>query len=134
VQAMHEAMSPENLYLRFFSLSRNSAEREAQRVCRPAGPDHAVLLAWLVGVASYEPVGTAGSAEVAFAVPDDMHGRGAATLLLEHLVSLARTRGPAGRAGPTWPACGTCCSRGQSRWSAPAAGRARSAGWSCTTS
>jgi acyl-CoA synthetase (NDP forming)/GNAT superfamily N-acetyltransferase len=97
VQAMHEVMSPENLYLRFFSLSRRSAEQEAQRVCRPAGPDHAMLLAWLagrlVGVASYEPTGTAGTAEVAFAVPDDMHRRGVATLLLEHLVSLARLRG-----------------------------------------
>jgi acyl-CoA synthetase (NDP forming)/GNAT superfamily N-acetyltransferase len=97
VQAMHEALSPENLYLRFFTLSRGSAEQEAQRVCRPAGPDHAVLLAWLggrlIGVASYEPGGTAGTAEVAFAVPDDMHRRGVATLLLEHLVSLARRRG-----------------------------------------
>ena len=97
VQAMHEAMSPENLYLRFFSMSRNSAEREAERVCRPADASHGVLLAWqdgrLIGVASYEPAGTAGAAEVAFAVPDDMHGRGVATLLLEHLVSLARRRG-----------------------------------------
>jgi acyl-CoA synthetase (NDP forming)/GNAT superfamily N-acetyltransferase len=97
VRAMHEAMSPDNLYLRFFTLSRGSAEQEAQRTCRPAGPDHAVLLAWLggrlVGVASYEPAGTAGTAEVAFAVPDDMHRRGVATLLLEHLVSLARLRG-----------------------------------------
>ena len=33
VQAMHEALSPENLYLRFFTLSRGSAEQEAQRVC-----------------------------------------------------------------------------------------------------
>jgi acyl-CoA synthetase (NDP forming)/GNAT superfamily N-acetyltransferase len=97
VQAMHEVMSAENLYLRFFSLSRSSAEREALRVCRPAGGDHGALLAWLdgrlVGVASYEPAGTLGAAEVAFAVPDDMHGRGVATLLLEHLVSLARRHG-----------------------------------------
>jgi acyl-CoA synthetase (NDP forming)/GNAT superfamily N-acetyltransferase len=97
VRAMHEAMSPDNLYLRFFTLSRGSAEQEAHRVCRPAASDHAVLLAWLggrlVGVASYEPAGTAGTAEVAFAVPDDMHRRGVATLLLEHLVSLARRRG-----------------------------------------
>jgi acyl-CoA synthetase (NDP forming)/GNAT superfamily N-acetyltransferase len=97
VRAMHAVMSPDNLYLRFFSLSPNSGEREALRVCRPPGADHGALLAWLagrlVGVASYEPVGTAGSAEVAFAVPDDMHHRGLATLLLEHLVSLARRRG-----------------------------------------
>ena len=32
-------------------------------------------------------------AEVAFAVPDDMHGRGIASLLLEHLVWQARQRG-----------------------------------------
>jgi acyl-CoA synthetase (NDP forming)/GNAT superfamily N-acetyltransferase len=96
VRDMHAAMSPENLYLRFFSMSKNVAEREARRLCRPAGPDHAALLACLggqvVGAASYEPTGTAGVAEVAFAVADGMHGRGVATLLLEHLVSLARIR------------------------------------------
>ena len=74
VRAMHAAMSPDNLYLRFFSLSPYSGEREAERVCLPPGADHGALLAWLagrlVGVASYEPVGAAGSAEVAFAVPD----------------------------------------------------------------
>jgi acyl-CoA synthetase (NDP forming) len=96
VQGMHAAMSPDNLYLRFFSLSPLNAEAEAVRVCRAPGPDHAALLAWLgdrlVGVASYEPSGP-GTAEVAFAVPDDMHGRGIATLLLEHLVSIGRERG-----------------------------------------
>jgi len=30
VRAMHEAMSPENLYLRFFSVSPRSAEAEAK--------------------------------------------------------------------------------------------------------
>jgi len=96
VRAMHAALSPDNLYLRFFSLSPHNAETEASRVCREPGPDHAALLAWLgdrlVGVASYEPA-KPGTAEVAFAVPDDMHGRGIATLLLEHLVSAARERG-----------------------------------------
>ena len=98
VRAMHAAMSPDNLYLRFFSMSPDNAEREAKRVSREPAPDRAALLAWLgdrlVGVASYEPMGTRpGVAEVAFAVPDDMHGRGIATLLLEHLVSVARERG-----------------------------------------
>jgi acyl-CoA synthetase (NDP forming)/RimJ/RimL family protein N-acetyltransferase len=100
VRAMHAAMSPENAYLRFFSFSPAAADREAQRVCREPDSYHGALLAWLkdqlVGVASYETVGAAGSAgtaEIAFAVPDHMHGRGVATLLLEHLVSLARRRG-----------------------------------------
>jgi acyl-CoA synthetase (NDP forming)/RimJ/RimL family protein N-acetyltransferase len=96
VRAMHATLSPDNLYLRFFSMSPQNADREAKRVCREPAPDHAALLAWLggrlVGVASYEPA-EPGTAEVAFAVPDDMHGRGIATLLLEHLVSAARERG-----------------------------------------
>jgi acyl-CoA synthetase (NDP forming)/RimJ/RimL family protein N-acetyltransferase len=96
VQAMHAAMSADNFYLRFFSLSPRSAETEARRVCREPGPDHAALLAWLgsrlAGVASYELAGP-DTAEVAFAVPDDLHGRGIATLLLEYLVSIARERG-----------------------------------------
>ena len=97
VRAMHANLSAENLYLRFFSLSPHNAAAEAARVCREPGPDHAALLAWLgdrlVGVASYEPTGKPGAAEVAFAVPDDMHGRGIATLLLEHLVSIGRENG-----------------------------------------
>jgi len=97
VKAMHQAMSPDNAYLRFFSLSRLAAEQEARRVTRAPHPDHAALLALydgkVVGLASYE-VARDGSrtAEVAFAVADDMHHRGIATLLLEHLVSLARAR------------------------------------------
>ena len=97
VRAMHAAMSPDNMYLRFFSMSPNAAEQEARRVCREPDSEHAALLAWqdgrLVGVAAYEPAGKPGVAEVAFAVPDDMHGRGIASLLLEHLVWQARQRG-----------------------------------------
>ena len=97
VRLMHQAMSPDNIYLRFFNVSKQSAIREARRVSRPAGPDHCALLAWfgdrLVGVASYEPAPEPGVAEIAFAVTDDMHGRGVATLLLDHLVSQARLRG-----------------------------------------
>jgi acyl-CoA synthetase (NDP forming)/GNAT superfamily N-acetyltransferase len=96
VRAMHAAMSPENLYLRFFGISRGAAEQEARRLCRPPGTTHAVLLAWLngdvIGAASYEPGPAGDTAEVAFAVADGMHRRGIATLLLEHLVSLARDR------------------------------------------
>ncbi|HET7017605.1 MAG TPA: GNAT family N-acetyltransferase, partial [Streptosporangiaceae bacterium] len=110
VRQMHEQMSPDNIYLRFFSPSKLSAAREARRVTRPPSPDHCALLAWLgsaarrgttpsnprerlVGLASYEPTEEPGVAEIAFAVTDDMHGRGIATLLLDHLVSNARLRG-----------------------------------------
>src|SRR5579859_973161 len=98
VKAMHEAMSPDNTYLRFFNLSRLAAETEARRVCRESRPGRVALLALaageVVGCASYDtlsgPAGPGNTAEVAFAVADRMHHRGIATLLLEHLVSFAR--------------------------------------------
>jgi acyl-CoA synthetase (NDP forming)/GNAT superfamily N-acetyltransferase len=97
VLAMHEAMAPDNIYLRFFSFSRRSAEIEARRICRYPAPGSAALLALvggeLAGVASYAGlIGHPGEAEVSLAVADHMHGKGIATLLLEHLVSLARSR------------------------------------------
>ena len=97
VLEMHRAMSPDNIYLRFFSMSPAAAEREARRICREPAADHVALLAWLagelVGVASYEIGGADGTAEIAFAVADHLHHRGVATLLLEHLVSAGRERG-----------------------------------------
>jgi len=97
VRQLHEAMSPDNLYFRFFSASQVSAEREARRVCLEGGPGLVALLGLLgdevVGVASYELTADPAAAEVALAVADDMHRHGIATLLLEHLVSLARARG-----------------------------------------
>ena len=98
VRDLHGKMSPDNLYLRFFSLSPLVAEREARRICREPGPDHAALLAVLdgevVGCGTYEQAGAgSGSAEVAFTVADDLHNRGVGMLLLEHLVSLGRGRG-----------------------------------------
>jgi len=99
VKAMHEAMSPDNTYMRFFNFSRNAAETEARRICREPRPGRAALLALsagqVVGVASYDAAGESGTrqnvAEVAFAVAENMHHRGIATLLLEHLVSLAHS-------------------------------------------
>ena len=97
VTQLHEAMSPDNLYFRFFSASQVSAEREARRVCLAGGPGLVALLGLLgdevVGVASYELTADAAAAELALAVADSMHRHGIATLLLEHLVSLARARG-----------------------------------------
>jgi acyl-CoA synthetase (NDP forming)/GNAT superfamily N-acetyltransferase len=99
VRAMHAAMSSDNMYLRFFSLSPGNADREAERVCRAAAPDgvapdHVALLACrgseVVGVATYEMNDNAPTAEVALAVADRFHRYGIATLLLEHLVSIAR--------------------------------------------
>ncbi len=95
VKAMHEAMSANNTYMRFFNISRLAAEVEARRICRDPTPGTVALLATcageVVGCASYAVPGPgSGTAEVAFSVADHMHHRGIATLLLEHLVSWAR--------------------------------------------
>jgi acyl-CoA synthetase (NDP forming)/GNAT superfamily N-acetyltransferase len=98
VKTMHEAMSPDSTYLRFFNFSRRAGETEARRICREPRPGHLALLALagaeVVGCASYDtpagPEHPAPVAEVAFAVAERMHHRGIATLLLEHLVSSAR--------------------------------------------
>ena len=64
VRAMHAALSPDNMYLRFFSLSPAAAGQEARRVCREPDSDHAALLAWqddrLAGVGAYELSGKPG--------------------------------------------------------------------------
>ena len=98
VRDLHAKMSPDNLYLRFFSMSPLVAEQEARRICREPAPDHAALLAVLDGevaaCGTYEQAGAGSrSAEVAFTVADDLHHRGIGMLLLEHLISLARGRG-----------------------------------------
>jgi acyl-CoA synthetase (NDP forming)/GNAT superfamily N-acetyltransferase len=101
VKEMHAAMSPDNSYLRFFNFSRLSAEREAERLClggtdREVKPGRVALLALaggqLAGCGSYDEE-PGGKAEVAFAVAEHMHHQGIATLLLEHLVSAARSHG-----------------------------------------
>jgi len=98
VRELHAKMSPDNLYLRFFSMSPAAAVQEARRICRAPGPDHAALLAVLdgevIGCGAYELAADgSGPAEVAMTVADGMHNRGIGTLLLEHLVSLARGQG-----------------------------------------
>jgi acyl-CoA synthetase (NDP forming)/GNAT superfamily N-acetyltransferase len=97
VRRLHEAMSPDNLYYRFFSASQASAEQEARRVCLKDSPGSVALLGLrgdeVMGVASYELTADPAAAEISLAVADRMHRHGIATLLLEHLVSLARARG-----------------------------------------
>ena len=97
VKAMHEAMSPDNSYMRFFNVEPALGRDRGPADQPEPGPGRAALLAVangeVAGVASYVPLREdPGTAEVAFAVADHMHHRGIATLLLEHLVSLARSR------------------------------------------
>ncbi|MEU2266715.1 GNAT family N-acetyltransferase [Streptomyces olindensis] len=99
VLRLYSEMSDANLRLRFFSVSRRSAEQAAARVVQPEGSGYRALVAErcgrIIGIAEYQTGcgKTADSAEISLAVGDGRHHRGVGTLLLEHLVSAARAHG-----------------------------------------
>ncbi|MEU6379909.1 bifunctional GNAT family N-acetyltransferase/acetate--CoA ligase family protein [Streptomyces sp. NPDC046909] len=96
---LYTEMSDENLRLRFFAVSRRSAEQAAARVTKPTDSGYRALVAehggLLIGIAEYEktPQQGADTAEIALAVDDTWHHRGVGTLLLEYLISAARAHG-----------------------------------------
>ncbi|MFJ3788379.1 GNAT family N-acetyltransferase [Kitasatospora sp. NPDC090091] len=99
VLALHtDRMSEESRRLRFFGVSRTAPLLAADRLCGEPRSGLLSLGAWvgdeLIGEADCEiPEDRPETAELALAVADEWHRRGAATLLLEHLVHAARGRG-----------------------------------------
>ena len=96
--ALHERLSEETVYLRFFSYHRHLTDREVVRFTTVDGEDRMALVATLrgdiVAVARYDRhPERREEAEAAFLVDDAHQGRGLGTLLLEHLAAYARTRG-----------------------------------------
>ncbi|GLY49858.1 bifunctional GNAT family N-acetyltransferase/acetate--CoA ligase family protein [Lentzea sp. NBRC 102530] len=94
---LHRSLPTEDRYLRFFSTSPRQLEDFVQRMVSPDEPHHVVVGALrggrLLGAASYVVTGESDRAEVALVVSHAEQAHGVGTLLLEHLVSLARRRG-----------------------------------------
>ncbi|MBY8850110.1 GNAT family N-acetyltransferase [Saccharothrix longispora] len=94
--ALHRGLPPDDRYLRFFGASPRLLDDFVARLTSPDEPGHVVLGAFaagvLVGAASYALLG-GDTAEVALVVAHDRQSHGVGTLMLEHLVSLARARG-----------------------------------------
>jgi acetyl coenzyme A synthetase (ADP forming)-like protein len=97
-------LSDQSVHFRFFSAKRDLSEAELARFTELDFVRDAALVATLVdgdreriiGVGRYNALGDEGTpsrAEVAFAVTDANQGRGIGTLLLEHLVPIARANG-----------------------------------------
>lgn len=91
---LHDRVSQDTLWFRFFSVARGAAHRYVDHVV--TSPDTLALVAEIdgrvEGLATAEPI-RPGVYEVAFLVADEHRGRGLGTLLLEHLAAEARDRG-----------------------------------------
>ena len=93
----HDRQSPESVYFRFLSPRPRLTEKELRYFTELDYHDRVAFVAELddeiVAVARYERYSGTDTAEVAFFVDDDHHGRGLATVLLEYLAAAARHRG-----------------------------------------
>jgi GNAT superfamily N-acetyltransferase len=98
LRVMYEGVSPNALWLRFFSVSTAVVAHDIEALTRAPDDNHASLLAEIgsavVGVATFERLDDEPThAEVAFLVDDAHRGRGVGTLLLGQLAALASTYG-----------------------------------------
>ncbi|MGZ4734872.1 MAG: bifunctional acetate--CoA ligase family protein/GNAT family N-acetyltransferase [Acidimicrobiia bacterium] len=90
-------LSRESIYMRFFSPVSAPTAQQLAHFTHVDYDNRMALVAELgediVAVARYDRPPDADDAEVAFTVQDDQQGRGLATIMLEHLAAVARTRG-----------------------------------------
>ncbi|MFD8498430.1 GNAT family N-acetyltransferase [Amycolatopsis sp. NPDC059657] len=92
VLALHQGLDEHDVYMRFFTAHPVKLNRLVQDIV--AGQSVGAFLGGrLIGVANYQPRPGTGDAEVALVVDGTVQTHGVGTLLLEHLVSMARQRG-----------------------------------------
>ncbi|WP_113903266.1 MULTISPECIES: bifunctional GNAT family N-acetyltransferase/acetate--CoA ligase family protein [Brevibacterium] len=93
---MHEAQSPESIYLRFFAPLPKLPKRDLDRFVNVDYHDRVALVMLvgedIIGVGRYDKI-SAAVAEVAFNIADAHQGRGVGSILLEHLAAAARESG-----------------------------------------
>jgi acyl-CoA synthetase (NDP forming)/RimJ/RimL family protein N-acetyltransferase len=100
ITAFHARQSPQSIYYRYFSPRPRLSDRDLEHLTHVDYVDRFALVAVrageLIGVARYDRWRHRSEAEVAFFVDDANHGRGLATVLLEHLAARAREIGLSG--------------------------------------
>jgi acyl-CoA synthetase (NDP forming)/GNAT superfamily N-acetyltransferase len=97
IAALHHRLSPETVYLRFFTPLPSLSPAMLERFVHVDYTDRLALVAELgpdiLAVARYDRLPGQDAAEVAFVVDDAHQGRGIGILLLEHLAAAAAERG-----------------------------------------
>ncbi|HEX6711888.1 MAG TPA: GNAT family N-acetyltransferase [Thermoleophilaceae bacterium] len=95
IKAFYDRLSDESRFFRFHGYARTDAVARAE--AGASGVDRLALIGRLggqvVAVASWNGLREMRVAEVAFAVADDLHGRGIGTRTLEQLAAIAAERG-----------------------------------------
>ncbi|CAN5786247.1 bifunctional GNAT family N-acetyltransferase/acetate--CoA ligase family protein [soil metagenome] len=93
----HRRQSLDSIYRRFFSPKPTLSDAELEHFTNVDLVDRAALVVerygQLIAWGSYERWPGRDDADAAFMVDDEDHGKGIATLLLEHLAALARSNG-----------------------------------------
>lgn len=93
---MHEAQSPESVYLRFFAPLPRLPKRDLERFVNVDHRDRVAMIMLvgsdIIGVGRFDKISET-SAEVAFNIADAHQGRGIGSILLEHLAAAARDLG-----------------------------------------
>jgi GNAT superfamily N-acetyltransferase len=95
LEALHDRASQDNIYRRFFGVSRAPSRQFVARLCAPESRVHALVATLdgsLVGLATAESI-TADEAEVSLFVDDRLHHLGLASALLELLAEWQRRNG-----------------------------------------
>ncbi|MDN6169014.1 MAG: GNAT family N-acetyltransferase [Micrococcaceae bacterium] len=97
LQRFHAGQSETSIYLRFFTFKSKLTDRELTRFTEV---DHVNRVAMIVlrgseiiGVGRYDRLDDPREAEVAFNIADNTQGKGAGSILLEHLAAAARENG-----------------------------------------
>ena len=97
-----DRLSRESTYSRFFYPKRGFSERELKFLTELDFETHAAIGVGLLGDGDMLPIGIGRyivevsdrrRAEIAFAVADEFQGLGVGSLLLKHLISIARSNG-----------------------------------------
>jgi acetyl coenzyme A synthetase (ADP forming)-like protein len=97
LRRFHASLSTQSIVMRFFGPHPVLADKEVERFTNVDCVDRVALVVeragQMVAVARYDRSVGSDEAEVAFVVQDEFQGRGLATILLEHLASVARHHG-----------------------------------------
>jgi acyl-CoA synthetase (NDP forming)/RimJ/RimL family protein N-acetyltransferase len=103
----HQRQSPESIYFRYFSPRPELSSRDVAHFTEVDHRDRVAFVALsmdeIIAVARYERYRGTDTAEVAFFVDDEHHGRGLASLLLEYLVAAGQENGLRRFAATTLP-------------------------------